>query len=398
MNRQIEQRIDQLLLEKGEYHPLELLLREGRLSYHDYQAWRNGEIRDLSDMLFGSSEQILKSLEQAAGYLQRRGWESERLVYRERSRPDTRPLRFSQDNHFDDCFHRAYRKPLDQPQFDLFSDAPTTYLVNGVTQALKTLNASVARESLQRLCDSAPDHSQLGELERLVEALESLDHLLGDTETALQRLLTETGPLAERHLKEASGALLVPLWRRLTDALQNNAFDPSRPNNHTSYTALQTGDWAVVRQAVENEAGWQGQSVLLERHATACANLGDQAAVLRCWYLICWQFPELEERLECCDDLTLQHGWQTFLDLEPELPTKDFPAWLLMTHPGLVRIAPQGDEEIPCPSSYRTLYSLLHDGERTTDDQRMALRTALKQQAPALFHHYLASIRNSNSR
>ncbi|MGD8909370.1 MAG: hypothetical protein PVI92_08465 [Chromatiales bacterium] len=392
MKRRIEEQIDQLILEKGEYHPLELLLQEERLSYEDYEAWRIGEIRDLADMLFGNPEQILKSLEQAADYLQRRGWESERLIYRERGRPDAHPLRFSQDSRFDDSFHRAYHKPREQPQLDLFSDTATTYLVNGITQALKTLNANDARQSLQQLCESAPDHSQLGELERLVEALESLDSPLCAVEAELQRLQTETVPLAERHLNKASSFLLSPLWRRLSGALQNRGFDPSRPDLHSSYTAIQARNWTMVRQAVESEADWRRQPVLLERHAMASTYLADQTAVLQSWCLICWQFPELDDRLERCGDHTLQRGWQTFLDLEPELPTEDFPAWLMLKHPGLALIAPKGDSDIPCPDSYRTLYHLVHDREHLADDQVMNLRAKLKQQAPLLFRHFLNSV------
>jgi hypothetical protein len=393
MNRRIEEQIDQLLLEQGEYHPLELLLQEGRLSYDDYEAWRTGEIRELVDMLFGNPEQILKTLEQAAVYLQRRGWESERLIYRERGRPDARPLRFSQDSRFDDCFHRAYRKPREQSQLDLFSDTSTTYLVNGITQALKTLNTTDARQSLQQLCESAPDHSQLGELERLVEALERLESPLSDVEAELQRLLTETSPLAERHLNKAASFLLIPLWRRLTGTLQDRSFDPTQPDLHPSYTAIQARDWSMARQAVEREADWRRQPVLLERHAMVCISLDDQAAALRSWCLICWQFPELGDRLDRCGDHTLQSGWQLFLDLEPELPSEDFPAWLMMRRPGLALIAPHGDDDIPCPDSYRTLYHLLHDSEKGADDhQIMDLRAKLKQQAPLLFRHYLNSV------
>jgi hypothetical protein len=392
MNRRIEEQIDQLILEKGVYHPLEYLLQEERLSHEDYEAWRTGEIRDLSGLLFGNPEQILKSLEQAAEYLQRLGWESERLIYRERGRPDADPLRFSQDGRFDDCFHRAYRKPREQPQLDLFSDTATTYLVNGITQALKTLNAADARQSLQQLCELAPDHSQLGELERLVEALESLDSPLFDVEAEQQRLLTETSPLAERHLSKASSFLLIPLWRRLTGALQNRDFTPSRPDLHPSYTAIQAQDWTMVRQAVERETDWQHQPILLERHAIACTYLADQVAALQSWCQICWQFPALEDRLERCGDHTLQRGWQMFLDLEPELPTEDFPAWLILKHPGLAQIAPHGDADIPCPDSYRTLYHLVHDREHLADDQIMKLRAKLKQQAPQIFRHYLNSV------
>jgi hypothetical protein len=210
-------------------------------------------------------------------------------------------------------------------------------------------------------------------------------------EVELQRLLTETGPLAERHLKKAASFLLIPLWRRLTGALQDRAFDPAQPELHSSYTAMQTRDWPMARRAVEREADWRCQPVLLERHAMACTYVADHAAALQSWYLICWQFPELDDRLDRCGDHTLQSGWQAFLDLEPELPTEDFPAWLMIKHPGLALIAPHGDDDIPCPDSYRTLYHLLRDSEKRTDDQIINLRAKLKQQAPLLFRHYLNS-------
>lgn len=390
--RHTEQQIDQLLLEQGEYHPLEFLLQEGRLSYDDYEAWRNGEIRDLSEMLFGNPEQIAKTLEQAAAYLQRRSWESESLVYKQRGMPDARPLRFSQDSRLNDCFHRAYRKPQDQSQLDLFTDTSTTYLVNGITQALKTLNAADARQSLQRLFEAAPDHVHLGELERLVEALEHLDAPVPDTHVQIENLLSETTPLAERHLKKACGHLLTPLWRRLSVALRDHAFDPSRPDHHASYTAAQARDWPGVRQAVEREADWPRQATLLERHASACTQLADQAAALQSWCLLCWQFPDLSDRLESCGDHTLSNAWLAFLDLEPELPTEDFPAWLLLRAPGLTLIAPDGDDHIPCPDSYRTLYQLQRNKQAATNEQALALRARLKQQAPLLFRHFLDSL------
>lgn len=392
-NRYTEQQIDRLLLEQGEYHPLEFLLQEGRLSYSDYEAWRNGEIRDLSEMLFGDPQQIRQTLEQAAVYLRRLGWESERLFYKERGRPDARPLRFSPEHRLDDCFHLAYRKPEAQSQLDLFTDTSTTYLVNGITQALKTLNASDARQSLVRLYETAPDHVHLGELERLVEALEQLDHPVLDSRAEMQRLQDETVLLAERHLNKACHQLLTPLWRRLTDALLNTPFDPARPGHHASYTAAEARDWAGARQAVEHATDWQRQPVLLERHARACTHLSDQAAALQSWSLLCWQFPQSGDRLETCGDPVLRRGWQAFLDLEPELPTQDFPAWLLLWAPGLARIAPDDDHDLHCPESYRTLLHLQRSGSAATNEQTMAWRARLKQQAPLLFRYFLDALK-----
>lgn len=398
MNRHTEQQIDRLLMERGEYHPLEFLLQEGRLSYGDYEAWRNGEVRDLSELLFGDQARILATLEQAAVYLQRLGWAAERLIYRQRGGADARPLRFSQDLRLDDCFHQAYRKPQDQSQLDLFTDTSTTYLVNGVTQALKTLNAGDARQSLQQLCEAAPDHAHLGELERLVEALESLEYPVVDAKAEMRRLDSETCELAERHLGKAHRQLLIPLWRRLTAALRGQAFDPSRPERHASHTAMRAGDWPGVRQAVEGEVDWQQQAVLLERHARACTHLSDRPAELRSWCRLCWRFPHWAERLESCGDVTLGDSWRAFLDLEPELPAEDFPAWLLLQTPGLASIAPEGED---CPDSYRTLLQLQkmrrNGAVPTADASAIALRADLKRQAPLLFQHYLDALASTPS-
>jgi hypothetical protein len=387
--RHTEQQIDRLLLEQGEYHPLEFLLQEGRLSYSDYEAWRKGEIRDLSEMLFGDPQQIANTLEQAATYLQRLGWESEHLVYKQRGRPDSRPLRFSPESRLDDSFHRAYRKPQDQPQLDLFTDTSSTYLINGITQGLKMLNAADARQSLQQLSESVPDHSQLGELERLVEALESLDAAPTDPQTEMQRLQLETTLLAERHLNRASQYLLTPLWRRLTQALREYTFDPAHPQLHASYAASEARDWAGAREAIERETEWQRQPQLLERHARASTHLSEQAAALQSWCLLCWQFPELGDRLESSGDTILERCWQEFLDLDPELPTQDFPAWLILQTPGLANIAPDNDSQLPCPDSYHSLLQLQRVEQQAGND--MALRAKLKQQAPQLFEYFLES-------
>jgi len=397
LNRHTEQQIDQLLLERGEYRPLEFLVREGRLDYGDYEAWRNGEVRDLSELLFGDPEQIVQTLLQAAEYLQRRGWESERLVYRPRGGSGTEALRFSQDQRLDDCFHGAYRKPADRPQLDLFTDTSATYRVNGVIRALERLDAADARHSLSQLSETAPDHPHLGELERLTEALESLgsDRDM-DVEEALRRLQGETTWLAERHLHRASGQLLIPLWRRLSTALADHPFGPSRPELHLSYTAAQARDWPEVRRGVEREAAWNRQAVLLERHALACSELREEAAALKSWYLLCWQFPERGDRLEKCGDHALKGAWQDFLDLDPELPVQAFPAWLLLHSPGTVGIAPDADDAIPCPDSYRTLLRLKRCAQEQSpaanNEPVMELRARLKQQDPSLFHHFLATL------
>lgn len=403
MSQDIQHLVDQLLLEQGEYQPLELLLQEGRLSYRDYEAWRSGELRCLDEALFGDPEQITQLLQQAADYLDKLGWQAQAMVYQPWQHRDQRALRFSNNSVLDHCFHQGYHKPQDQPQLDLFTDAPATSLVNGITHALINRNITEARRQLERLYDSAADHIRLGELECLVKAAENLNSDVDDVASELQFMHQTLIPLAESLLGKASRNLLIPLWRRLSNALQGQAYQPSQPELHISYTATQVMDWDTVKQSVEQEPHWQSDSVLLVRHATACDYLRCEAKALQDWFLLCCQYPEQGHVLESCSNQTLRQQWMSFEDMGSELPTQSFPAWLLIAIPGLTRILPEpdstfGHDLVACPPSFHTLYRLqqnrLNAQGASTNSDDMELRIQLKQQDPLLFQFFLDRIAN----
>ncbi len=426
MNHVIQYQVDQLLLEQGEYQPLEFLLQEGRLSYNDYEAWRSGALDYLDEALFGDPEHIQQQLMQAEDYLQQRGWQAETISYSTWRNKETQtasqamshqksaPLCFSANHTLNRCFHQRYRKPQTQPQLDLFTDAPATNQVNGITLALINLDSAEARRLLERLCDTAPDHVRLGELERLVEAAEGLHTAVSDVACDMQILQETLIPLAESLLGKDSRDLLILLWRRLSIALQDQPYQPSKPELHLSYTASQAMDWDAVRQAVEQAPHWQTNPVLLLRHARACDFLHQKpAAALLSWFKLCWQFPEQADAIESSSDYALRQQWITFLELDPELPSPSFPAWLLLNKPGLIRLLPEpgskSDENklaLECPASYHTLYRLQHNRIRTrtehgneedlkrekAEHNTMALRAQLKRQNPVLFHHFIGTI------
>lgn len=407
MIQNIQHQVDQLLLEQGEYLPLELLLQEGRLMYSDYEAWRNGELDTLDETLFGDPEHIQQQLMQAEDYLQRRGWQAQAMSYQAWGNNNTalRPLCFSANSSLNSCFHRRYHKPQDQPQMDLFTDAPATSLVNGIIQALNGRNALEARRQLEGLYDTAPDHVRLGELERLVEAAQGLDSPVNDIATELQSLQESIVPLAESLMGNNSRNLLIPLWRRLSIALQDQPYQATEPDLHLSYTASQAMDWDTVRQAVEQEPYWQADLELLLRHARACDHLHQQAAALLSWFKLCWQFPQQCDALESSGNHELRQQWIAFLELDPELPAQSFPAWLLLSKPGLTKLLPEpgsmsDKDDITCPASYHTMYQIQHNriqsqaesGKENNADNNIALRAQLKQQDPMLFQHYLGNI------
>ena len=403
MNRSIQSQVDRLLLDQGEYQPLEYLLQEGRLSYTDYEAWRSGQLEYLDEALFGDPEHIGQQLAEAEDYLQRRGWEVEPGRYKAwhgaRSPSRSQVLRFSADRMLNDCFHRHYRKPQDQPQLDLFTDSPATSLANGIAGALADRNPKEARRLLARLCDVAPDHVRLGEFERLTEAAERLDAPVDDISTEFQYLQATLIPLADSLLGQASRNLLIPLWQRLSVVLQDRPYRADESELHLSYTAAEAQDWIDARRAVEREPDWQSDPVLLLRHARACERTHDNAAALPSWFTLCWSYPQHAEAVESTINHELRHQWETFQDLDPVLPIRSFPAWLLLSRPGLIPILPEptGEPESAravCPQSYLTLYRLRHNHARpaTGSGDGMALRARLKEQDPLLFQHFLSAL------
>ncbi len=404
MNRSIQSQVDRLLLDQGEYQPLEYLLQEGRLSYIDYEAWRSGQLEHLDEALFGDPEHIRQQLAEAEDYLQRRGWEVEPGRYKAwhgaRSPSRSQVLRFSADRMLNDCFHRHYRKPQNQPQLDLFTDSPATSLANGIAGALADRNPTEARRLLARLCDVAPDHARLGEFERLTEAAERLDAPVGDISTEFQYLQGTVTPLADSLLGPASRNLLIPLWQRLSLVLQDRPYRADESELHLSYTATEAQDWIDARRAAEREPDWQSNPVLLLRHARACERIHEYAAALPSWFTLCWRFPQHAEAVESSINHELCHQWETFQDLDPVLPVCSFPAWLLLSRPGLIPILPEptGESESAravYPQSYLTLYRLRRNHARPatgSGEHGMALRARLKEQDPLLFQHFLSAL------
>ncbi len=396
--RHIHHRVDQLLLEQGEYLPLEFLLLEGRLNYSDYEAWRNAELATLDSALFGNVEHIQQQLLQAAAYLQQRGWQAQTIHYmawhHDPAQTISKTLRFSENNELDGSFHLRYGKPRDQPQMDLFTDAPAASLVNGIIQELIDRNSPEARRLLEGLYETAPDHIHLGELDRLVGAAESLDSPVNDIAGDMRHLQEHLVPLAQDLLGKDSRNLLVPQWRRLSSALEAQSYQITQAELHLSYTASQAQDWDVVRQAVERERGWQADPILLMRHARACELLHHPGVALQSWFRLFWQYPEQCDALESGGNHQLRQHWIAFLELDQELPVQSFPAWLLIRKPGFTSTLPDPATDPASPGSYRIAYRLQcrQLAGNSSDNGTIALRAQLKQQDPTLFQHFLDNI------
>ena len=387
MDPQIQHRIDQLLLEQGEYLPLEFLLAEGRLLYSDYESWRSGELEVLDERLFGDAGQIQKDLSQAATYAHALGLESAVLDYPPWG--GGRPLRFGRNAVLDDLFHKGYRKDTEQPQLDLFMDSAGTALANGIVLALGGRDADAAVDLLEKLYQTDPGHPRLGGLERLLEAMQRQAVPVTDPEQELADLRDGILPLAVELLGRDSRPFLTPLWRRLGAALTGYGFDPQQPELHRSCTALRALDWESVIETVEAEPNWRSHAVLLQRHARACDQLQRPADALLDRFELCWRFPEQAAPTQTDAAPDLIRAWELFQELDPELEIPIFPAWLLIIRQGLTGWLPRPDSS--APADYRLLYALQREGE-ALGAEAVRLRGELKRLNPELFRHFIANL------
>ena len=392
IDKHLQHSIDQLLRHQGEYTPLELLLAEGRLAQHDYDAWRCGNRPRLDTALFGDPDQIRHMLAEAQRYVSsnRLPLQAQPLTYERWGANGGQTLRFSDNDTLNDYFHTGYRKAENQPQMDFFIDAPSVNLAGGIAQALRRGNYDDARPLLGQLIQNDPGHARLGSLEQLVDAATRLNAPVNDLAAELDFLHNVLTPAADDALGRNAGSVLIPHWRHLDDALQNTPFDPHRPTLHSSYTATRALDWATARAAVERETDWQRHAVLLQRHVIACAHLQDRSAALLSRFELCWRHPEHTQAI-VADDYELQNAWQLFLDLEPELKTEDFPAWLLLHQPALINILPAPEREDGPRAVYVLVYRLQNatGGNAAPETSDIALREQLKHLNPPLFEHFL---------
>ena len=392
MNRQVRDVVDQLLMEQGEYIPLEFLLAEGRLDFGEYESWRAGEIPRLEQVLFGDPEQLAECLGEAAAYAKALGLQPGHLSYQGWGASAGRSLSFSANRASEEHFHTAYRRPERQPQMDLFIDAAANRLVNGIVGSLIDRSYGEAQRLLERLFEADPGHPRLGALEAMVDAGHRLAEPVHDTEQELQYLLQRLQPMADQELGRDASSLLVPHWRRLTAALQGRPFNPAQPQWHASFSAMRAFAWEDMLAAIENEPAWRHHPVLIIRHAYVNGRLHREVAALQSWFHLCWAFPDHAEAIAHEAEPSVRQAWRDFIALEPELAPADFPAWLLLLRPRLARQLADPGRRSACPPTFTLIYHLqLENAEpaQVPDKKAIERRRQLQALDPDLFTHYM---------
>lgn len=386
--------IDRLLLEQGEYSPLELLLAEGRLSYSDYEAWRCGQVATLEEVLAGNPARICAMLKEAGNYAALLRLNAERREFISWGEKAGRLLLISKNKLLAKLCHVHFRRTGNEVQLDLFMDNTTNVLIIGIVDALTSRRWGEAIRQLDRL--QATNHQRLIGLEALCDATGRLIEPVGDCRAESKFLEEYLMPLALRELGVKARDFLAPFWKRLAEALRGQPFAVDAPFLHASHPLAHACDWAGVKAAILDDATWHDHPLLRCRLAEAEFYLGERQAALAIWCRLCWDFPGYaEQALTSAKWPDMRASWERYRDLEvePELDIRFFPAWLLLERTdarnamSLEKFAQDTDAK----RAYCALHELPTSGSTLTE-RTVELRQKLKQAHSGLFSIYMRKI------
>lgn len=381
--------LDQLLLEQGQFDPLEFLLAVGWLNFSDYEAWRLATkpslIPLLATELKGALPAFIALLEDLHLYAK-----AQRLVIT-RQPPESwgeppKRLKIGGGAHqkrLAELLCVRFETDPERTQLDLFHDSSASLLETHLRDALCARRPTEAAAALGRLADARPDHPRLSEWRQLAETPAALQ-ALSDAQAHWQRL-----DGLERIAKGLLGArardYLAPLWSALATRLANGqAPGPLHP----AAAWVRAEHWQQARLAIEATQDWHTDPELIDYHARACWFTRATAEARGDWCRLCWEYPETfakqvgERRFP---DAELKAAWTRFEDADIPFSTEDFPAWLLIAAPALV------PEPIHWQATESDVAEVFQEVRRLKDDpDNIALRENLSALHAPLLRAFLA--------
>ncbi len=388
--------VDEIITDLGYYSPLELLLRQGRLRYTDYERWRNGEIDFISETFMGSPKRISALLESARDYVLALGFTAEtyHLHAWQGEKANTR-LDFCPANTAIDSslLNTQYLRKEDVPQMDLFFDNQGIQLANDLMQALGDRDAKGSEEKLNQLEQVDPNHPLCGQGAELLLAIQKLaiqkrlqKNKLSDTKQELNYLQTQLAPLAKDVLKGQARDFMAPFWRRLASNLDAGFFDEQCPDLNAAYCYAQILLWSEVINSIHAIPQWQQYAGLFAQlaHAYYQDNQRIESIQVLCDY--CWSCPEAD--IFFPDDNNSLQAWHKFIDLELDIKWgwQHFPAWLLFNEPGLAKHIHANSSNTA--SAFKALQQLLQ-AEQEKGKVKVDLRLQLQTAHTGVFNYFL---------
>ena len=391
---QVQAAVQQLVMEYGEYAPLELLLATNRLAYEDYRAWREGRLETLDAVLADGTAQTRMWLEGARSWADALGLACEPAVHHGWENNAGTVLAASADSALNALLNTRFRHSREHAQLDLFLDSAQTAAVNALLDALAARDAGNARRALERLVRIDRDHGQRFHAARLISALQApAPEGPQRGVEQLERMEREWVPAASALLGARRRDFLAPLWRDIARALDPVPFDPGNPERHASRAYREGLDWERARRSVLAVPGHEEAPVLLARLAEAHWRMRDRAKAIETWFALCRFAPEeFASLVEAPDfpDWALRSAWRVALesDSAPKMTPAWFPAWMLLEEPGLAGVlAPRDTGDDPSRAFDAVMALLAHPDP---DGRGIELRRALQAIHPGLLERFLA--------
>ena len=395
---EVQAAVDRLVMEQGEYSPVELLLATNHLDYEAYRAWRRGDFAALDAGLAGDPAEVRRWLVEAEVWADALGLVPESVTHHGWGRNAGVALVASADRALDALLSVRLRRIHERDQLDLFIDSPSTAAINALVGALSARDAGMAKRALARLVgverDHGRGHGRRNHAEVLIAALET--SAPEGPEAGFERLRAmerEWVPAAAAFLGTRRRDFLAPLWRDIGRALDPAGFDPRRPERHASRAYYEGLDWESVRRSVVAVPGYEREPALLARLAEAEWRLRNRLRAIDLWFALCWSAPDEFERIVQAPDFPdwpLHNAWRAALeqDLEPEMTAAWFPAWMLLEEPGLAgALEPRRTDDGPARAFDAVIALLAHPDP---DERGIELRRALQTVHPGLLKRYLA--------
>ena len=386
--------VNDQLMNHGCYSPFEWLLDQGHLPYHHYESWRMGELVDLDEKILLPQIELINALQYAETSAQKLGLIAEPKPQFNWNTTDTdKPLKVSQSATLNRLLSTHWtRQQEESGQFDLFMDNPALVAENNLISALVNRQWQQAENHLNQLYQHAANHPHLGEFEDLVAYGLHTDNRLipGTIDEERQGLEQEITPLARKVLKQASRDYLASGWQRIALALADQHNNNESSAMHESYAWEKMQNWEKVKQSILEQTNYQQNTELLYRLACAVHFNKDRVqGLLTLCLASAKDIDYVGLQLDKPSDSPFAPIWNDFWDLEEELDAPEFPAWLLLSEPGL---AHHIDDEFICAvnqPAFEAIYSLLKAKSQGETAKDLDSRKKLQATSPVLLDIYL---------
>lgn len=384
-NRIIRNQVDLILFEEGSFSPLTWLLREGHLDYADYRMWKKGEVDYLDSCFITSASNILSDLELVKSYSSVLKLECFQLTYLSSG---GQQLSFSRCPENELIYSTVFEPADNRVQMDLFFDSSSACTENDLITAIINNRNEDITKLLARL--EGIDFAKYHRFKALLSIQNKFKSSSESGDWKRQLLEDQLIPLAFELLGRIGHDFLTPLWQIISTDISGQRFDPGDPRNHLSYTAFKSFQWESVLSSVLGEKDWLKQPLLLFRYAEACFKLQNELEGLEKWFMLFMIYSaEAEQDIDKTCNRLLLADWQFFRELDPELDTLFFPAWMLLNKPALAKHAFVFDTECDGVKSFHLISQLLTCAEGGLDEAAIQLRAELKLKNPSLFVHLM---------